>query len=510
MEKIRPCNRERVLILAPIGRDAKLAQEVLEKETLTALACEDIRAVCSGLLEGAGVLLIAEEALNADSVEALKEKLADQAPWSDIPIILLTTRGDEKKTLGLIRAFGAAANIHLLERPFHPVTLVSAVHMAMRARRRQYQVYELLAKVNESQDRYALAVKGSNVGVWEWDLEKDALYLSPEWKALFGGTDVPLNFRHCLRRFHPGDRARVFDFMRNAGRGGPDEKEKNYELEYRLRDNCGAYRHILSRGTVFFGSGARARRVTGSHIDITDRKRSEEKLIRLTDQLNASNHELETFAYAASHDLQEPLRIISIYLDLFVDSSGGQLGKESLYYLEHARESSLRLQKFIQDLLQYARVGSKAGKQEKVALERAAKAALSNLKLAVMESGAEVTLERLPVVLADLGAMSQLFQNLIGNALKYKADRPLKIHISCEKADRSWRIGIRDNGIGIAPEHREKVFDIFQRLQTEKESKGTGLGLALCRKIVEKHGGRIWVDSTPGEGSSFYFTLPEA
>ena len=243
--------------------------------------------------------------------------------------------------------------------------------------------------------------------------------------------------------------------------------------------------------------------------EITDRKRAEEDLYRTLDELKRSNAELEQFAYVASHDLQEPLRGIAGFAQLIQHRYQGQLDSRADEYITHIVDGTQRMQTLINDLLAYSRIGRRGEPIQVIKAEAALQASLENLNLAIQEYGASITSEGLPTVQADPTQLIQLFQNLIGNALKFRAERTPHIHIGATAAGDFWQFSVHDNGIGIEPQYFERIFQVFQRLHTRREYKGTGIGLAICKKIVERNGGRIWVESEVGQGTTFYFTLPK-
>ncbi len=236
--------------------------------------------------------------------------------------------------------------------------------------------------------------------------------------------------------------------------------------------------------------------------EITERKRTASELER-------SNAELQQFAYVASHDLQEPLRMVSSYVQLLDRRYRDKLDEDADEFMAYAVDGAKRMQGLINGLLQYSRVGTHGKAFESVDCETVLDKALANLRMLLAESGAQVTRDPLPTVDADFTQLLQLFQNLIDNACKFRDDEPPQIHISAGQAHNQWLFSVRDNGIGIDPEYAERIFVIFQRLHNRMEFPGTGLGLAICKKIVERHGGKIWVESQDGKGTTFYFTIPE-
>ena len=241
--------------------------------------------------------------------------------------------------------------------------------------------------------------------------------------------------------------------------------------------------------------------------EIAERKRGEEALVRQAEELARSNKELEQFAYVATHDLQEPVRTVKSYTQLLAKRYQGKLDAEADEFLEYAADGASRMGILINDLLEYSRVGSEGKEFKPTDCEVVLSATLANLRLAIKESNGAVTHGPLPKVMADGSQLGQVFQNIISNALKYRGDEPPRVHVSALRNDGYWAFSVRDNGIGIDPQYAERIFTIFQRLHNREEYSGTGIGLAVCKKIVERHGGHIWVESEVDGGSTFHFTV---
>ena len=248
---------------------------------------------------------------------------------------------------------------------------------------------------------------------------------------------------------------------------------------------------------------------TGILRDITPRKRAQEALQSTLAELERSNAELQQFAYVASHDLQEPLRMISSYVQLLERRYRNRLDQDADDFITYAVDGSKRMQRLINGLLLYSRVGTHGRPFELIDCETVLDKTLANLRMLLTESGAQVTHDPLPTLKGDSTQLLRLFQNLIDNACKFRDDDVPQIHVSARLERSQWLFSVSDNGIGIDPEYADRIFIIFQRLHSREEFPGTGLGLAICKKIVERHGGRIWVDFGNHKGATFCFTIPE-
>ena len=245
--------------------------------------------------------------------------------------------------------------------------------------------------------------------------------------------------------------------------------------------------------------------------EIVRRKRAEEMVRQAAQDLKRSNTDLEQFACIASHDLQEPLRTVAGFVTLLRDRYRGKLDDEADKFIDFAVDGVSRMSQLIQDLLAYSRVGTHGKQPEPTPCGQSLENALTNLQTSISKQNAKITHDPLPVVMADAAQLSQLFQNLIGNAVKFRHDDvPPEIRIGAERQSNQWVLWVKDNGIGIPPDQYDRIFEVFERLHGQKKYPGSGVGLAICRKIVERLGGRIWVESTVGKGTTFYFTLPDA
>jgi PAS domain S-box-containing protein len=250
--------------------------------------------------------------------------------------------------------------------------------------------------------------------------------------------------------------------------------------------------------------------VTAAIRNITERKKSEEHLVKTVGELKRSNDELQQFAYVSSHDLQEPLRMVTSYTQLLAGRYKGRLDSDADEFIAFAVDGCNRMQGLIKDLLAYSRAGTNGKVLRDVPAENALKEALANLGATIAQSSAVVSYDALPVIRTDETQLTQVFQNLVGNAIKYHGTEVPHVHVSATKnGGNEWTFSVRDNGLGIDSQYFDRIFILFQRLHGRDEFDGTGIGLAICKKILERLGGRIWVESQPEKGSTFYFALPE-
>lgn len=301
---------------------------------------------------------------------------------------------------------------------------------------------------------------------------------------------------------HPDEREHVASNMNTLYDQG------HHTVEYRFLNSAGEYRWLHDDMRLVYDSANEPLEIIGSCIDVTNTKEVEGLLQEHARDLMRSNADLQQFAYVASHDLKEPLRMVVNYVQLLEESYKDKLDDEARLFISFIVDGAMNMKDLIDGLLEYSRIGAPDQKFVQTSCEEVFESVVNSLQMAIDESGATVTHDELPVVNAVETQMFQLFQNLIGNAIKFRSERPAQIHVSAESGKDGWTFSVRDNGIGLESKYVNKIFIIFQRLYTKDEYPGTGIGLALCKKIVEWHGGRIWIESEPNKGTTFYFILP--
>lgn len=359
------------------------------------------------------------------------------------------------------------------------------------------------AKLKLSEARLVEAQRVARVGSWKWDTAKDEITGSEEFYRLFDVAPEELaRFEQFVERLHPDDREHVQRDVTESL-----QQDRPYDTDYRAKLSDGSWRDLNARGRAVADAEGKPVHLVGTCQDISERKQAERALAR-------SNRELEQFAYVASHDLQEPLRMVSSYTQLLARRYQNQLDQDAMDFIGYAVDGANRMQRLIQDLLEYSRVTTRGQTPAPVDAHDALGEAVRNLQAAIQEASALVTNDELPQVTGDRTQIAQVFQNLVGNGIKFrKLGEPPRVHLSAEPNQEQpgfWTFKVSDNGIGIEARHFERLFVIFQRLHGKQEYPGTGIGLALCKRIVERHGGTIWLESEAGQGTTFYFTLPSA
>ncbi|HYI94319.1 MAG TPA: ATP-binding protein [Bryobacteraceae bacterium] len=373
--------------------------------------------------------------------------------------------------------------------------IILLIHYARSAREAQ----------TASEMRYRSLAELIPFGGWVADSSGNMTRISASFLNTFNITMEECRGLGWTRLLDEADRKQVLADWKECVRSG-----YFWDYEYRLRNAAGEQFVVLSRGIPVPAVRGKHRTWVGIHLDITERERSTEQRVQQARDLERFNAELEQFAYVSAHDLQEPLRMIASYLQLLSRRYQGKLDAEADTFIQYAVEGAERLKSLLQDLLQLQQVGKANRVKVKAPLTDAAIAAENNLSVRIAATGARISIEELPTVEYDLDAFVKVFEHLFENALKYHREGMTpEIHVSAAAQNKQiWEVRVRDNGIGIPAEYQERIFQIFQRLHPRSEYPGTGIGLAICKKVVEVHGGHLSVQSTPGEGSVFYFAIP--
>lgn len=358
--------------------------------------------------------------------------------------------------------------------------------------------------LRQSEERFRALTQNIPNLVWIATTEGRTTYLSTQWQSYTGQTFEEAIDWGWLDAVHPDD-------AEHAARKWSEAvtTSRSYESLYRLRRHDGIFRWHIARGWVLQGSDGAPLHWVGTCTDIQDQKDIEEELRRANILLKRSNEDLQHFAFAISHDLQEPLRMVATFTQALSNRLEEKPASEVTDYVAYITEATNRMRQMISDLLSYSRIthiDDTAGSQYSDS-QAALMWALNNIHRSIEESGASVSSSGLPPVGVDFGRLTQLFQNLISNCIKYRSEEPVEIRVTAEQEADMWRFCVADNGMGIDSAHHDRIFDVFKRLHG-REIPGTGIGLALCRRIVERYGGRIWVDSSRGQGARFYFTFP--
>jgi len=359
-------------------------------------------------------------------------------------------------------------------------------------------------RLRESEELFRKTFELAASGVAHVSLEGKFMRVNRSLTEIVGYSEAELIGRSVKDISHPEDRD-VTDAQRTLVHAGKRESVR-FEKRYLRKDG-----HVVwvSLGVALVRDAAGVPHYEVAIFDdITERKQAEAALRAAHEELKRSNSELEQFAYVASHDLQEPLRMVSSYTQLLGRRYSQSFDADAKEFMSYIVDGAARMKQLIEDLLAYSRVGTKGKEFKPVELEKALRRALANLKAAIDDSGATITHDPLPTLPADEMQLAQVFQNLIGNALKFRSQQAPRIHVGVEDRGEIYEVSVRDNGIGIEPQYFERIFMVFQRLHNKGEYPGTGIGLAIVKKVIERHGGHIRVQSKPGEGSEFVFTLP--
>ncbi|RQG97864.1 PAS domain-containing protein [Natrarchaeobius chitinivorans] len=344
-------------------------------------------------------------------------------------------------------------------------------------------------------ERYETVVETAHDGIYVLDEERRFELVNESFADLTPFSRAELRGQHASTVF--GDEFASTE-AEQWKRATPDDPPS---FEETIAAGPNETRTVENR-FVILDDGSGEKRV-GVLRDVTERNEYKRKL-------EESNERLEQFAYAASHDLQEPLRMVTSYLQLLERRYGDELDEDAGEFIDYAVDGAERMREMIDGLLEYARVETQGDPFEPVELNEVLDDVRTDLQLQIERSDARIEADSLPQISGDRGQLRQVFQNVLSNAIEYSGDEPPRVTVSAERDGSRWRVSIHDEGVGIDPDETDRVFEVFQRLHSHDESEGTGIGLALCRRIVERHGGEIWLESEPGEGSTFSFTLPPA
>ncbi|MBM4258267.1 MAG: PAS domain S-box protein [Deltaproteobacteria bacterium] len=362
---------------------------------------------------------------------------------------------------------------------------------------------ETTLRANEA--RFHQLAEMSPIGIYLTDAHGLYVYTNQRWQQISG-----LTFEDSLGAKWTNAIARQdYESVVNAWQTAIASQQDIIKQEFHFQHPDGEQRTVTSHAIGLYWEDKTISGYVGIVDDITLRRKAEAIQQRYATELERSNKELEQFAYVSSHDLQEPLRMVASYCRLLQRRYADKLDQDANEFITYAVEGATRMQVLINDLLAYSRVRRKERTMKQVSCQQILERSLVNLQQSIRESQATITSDPLPALMGDETQLHQLFQNLLSNAIKYRGDEAPRIHIGIEQQENGWLFSVRDNGIGIAPHYHERIFQIFQRLHERGKYPGTGIGLAICSKVVEIHGGRIWVDSIEGKGSTFFFTLPK-
>ena len=385
--------------------------------------------------------------------------------------------------------------------------------------------FRYLERIRESNERFEMVSRATRDAIWDYDVINNKLFWADGFKTLFGydPDETTPSFEFLMSRIHTDDRNRVAEKAKSMITG--IDQTGFWDEEYRFQKSDGSYAYVSDRAVFIRAENSKSNddspnpaiRAIGAMSDISHRKEYEESLRKLNVQLAQnvkelalSNEELEQFAYIASHDLQEPLRMVDSFLTLLAKKYGDKLDDKAHQYIHFATDGAKRMRHIILDLLEYSRIGKHEKEVEMVSISELVEETLSFNRRIIEEKGAKITFDELPVVSACRSPLLQVIQNLISNALKYSRENvPPQIHVSSFVKDGKRVISVKDNGIGFEQEYADKIFVIFQRLHARDEYEGTGIGLAIVKKIAETLGGSVWVESEEGVGSTFYVSFEE-
>ncbi|MCH7403533.1 ATP-binding protein [Belliella kenyensis] len=370
-------------------------------------------------------------------------------------------------------------------------------------------------EIKESNERFEYVTQATSDGIWDWDLQTGKVYRTPIFERLFGYRlemyQDSMKFWWSLLELD--ELKKLQQELNNFFQSN----QQNWEAQYKVRTAEGKFAYVLEKGIVIRDKESKPLRLIGAVVDVTESKVAEMKLIHLSEELanrakklEVSNEELEQFAYIASHDLQEPLRMVTGFLNRLEMKYSNVLDEKAKEYIYYATDGAKRMRQVILDLLTYSRIGTSTEESKVIVVEQAIREVIKLNKSLIDETSAQISWNELPKIKIQETPFVQLLQNLIGNAIKYRrSELNPEIHIASYENELEWIFEVADNGIGIEEDYLEKIFIIFQKLHPKSEYEGSGIGLAICKKIIDRFGGKIWVESKVNHGSKFIFTIPK-
>jgi PAS domain S-box-containing protein len=450
-------------------------------------AFEHLTGYSSAEVEGKLLEMLFPESSLETNQEKIQNALTSNLETIEIPI--LTKRGEVRIILW------NSANIYDNESKAIISTIAQGNDITERIKAEQ--------EVREAKHKLDLTLENASIGTWAWDITSDSFDMDERVGKMVGLNGIEKytyeNFERCIFE-------EDITHFRRAIRNSLQENIP-FDTIFRVRKAGGHFIYLNAKARIEKNNLGESDKMAGVCIDITDmKKRTDQTLFKLNEDLLRSNKELEQFAYVASHDLQEPLRMISSFTQLLAKRYKDQLDEEAHEFINFAVDGALRMQTLINDLLEYSRVNTRGKNPVPVNMQEVMAQTIHNLGIKIKEKKALITHDNLPVIKADGNQMTQLMQNLIDNAIKFSDTQPV-IHVSGKEEQGQYVFKIEDNGIGIEPQYFDRIFQIFQRLHLRDSYGGTGIGLAICKRIVERHGGKIWVETRNGEGTTFTFTI---
>ncbi|HBG28141.1 MAG: hypothetical protein A2Y10_06625 [Planctomycetes bacterium GWF2_41_51] len=484
----------KILILDDNVSDAELMKRRLRKDGLDfiSLAVQDEQAYIDALKEFSPHIILSDYSLpHFDGLAALN--LARKI-FPDIPFIIVSGAIGEEFAVEILKA-GATDYVlkDRLSRLKPAITRAWEESKTLREKKRAEKLLEHTAK------KYSAMLERIQSGYWLLDLQGNLLEVNNAYCKMSGYTSREL-LKMKITDLECSENTReVFDHIKLIRQKGSDQ----FESRHRRKDGSVFDVEIYS---AFLDVDEE--RIAVLLRDITARKEYESSLKQLADDLKRSNKDLEQFAYIASHDLREPLRAVSGFVGLLSQKYKDKLDRQAMEYIDFASKSVIRMDELLSGLLEYSRVHTGSRIVTIVSAQDALNAAIANLHRSIGESKAVITSDKLPDVRFDEKQLTHIFQNLLHNAIKFKSERDLQVHIGCEQQNDGWLFSVKDNGIGIEKPSYDRIFKIFQRIQPLDKYPGHGIGLSICKKIIERHSGKIWVESVPGVGSTFFFTIP--